>query len=124
VTKDLEYYLNLPWSYRFEWSEVDNAYIASIEELKGCMSHGDTIEEATAMIKDALMSYIDCHLHFGDFIPEPAKIVDFKGKIHFRTTPKKHFMLDRSSKVSGKSINKIIDEALDCYFENTKFAQT
>lgn len=123
MTKNLEYYLNLPWSYRFEWSEVDNAYIASIDELKGCSTHGDTIEEASAMIKDALKSYIDCSLSFGDFIPEPVSVVDFKGKIHFRTTPKKHYMLDRSSKMSGKSINKIIEEALDCYFKNDKFAQ-
>ena len=120
MNKDLDYYLNLNWSYRFEWSDIDNCYIASIDELKGCMSHGETIEEATAMIKDALKSYIGCAVHFGDPIPEPTKIVDFKGKIHFRTTPQKHYMLDKKSKTSGESINNIINDALDCYFKTSK----
>jgi antitoxin HicB len=118
MNKDLNYYLNLPWSYRFEWSEVDNCYVASIDELKGCMSDGETIEEATAMIKDALKSYIDCSLHHGDQIPEPVKILDFKGKIHFRTTPQKHYMLDKKAKACGDSMNDVINAAIDYYLDN------
>ena len=54
IKKDLDYYMNLNWTYRFEWSDEDNGYVASVAELKGCMSFGETIEEATVMIKDAL----------------------------------------------------------------------
>lgn len=111
--KNLEYYLNLPWSYRFEWSDEDECYIASIAELKGCMSHGDTISEATEMIQDALKSYISCSLHYGDEISEPLKPVDFKGKIPYRTTPYKHYRIAKRAKAMGMSINALIDEAVD-----------
>ena len=111
--KNLEYYLNLPWSYRFEWSDEDKCYVASICELKGCMSHGDTILEATEMIQDALKSYIVNSLQYGDDIPEPLKPIDFKGKIPYRTTPDKHYRLAKRAKVMGISINALIDEAVE-----------
>lgn len=110
--KTLEYYLSLPWSYRFEWSDEDNCYVASIAELKGCMSDGATIEEAAEMIKDALKSYITASLHFNDNIPEPLKPVDYKGKIPYRTTPDKHYQLAKRAKSLGISINSLIDEAV------------
>ena len=111
--KNLDYYLNLPWTYRFEWSDEDECYIASIVELKGCMSHGDTINEAAEMIQDALKSYITCSLHYGDEIPEPLKPIDFKGKIPYRTTPDKHYRIAKRAKSLGISINTLIDEAVE-----------
>jgi len=113
MTKDLDYYLNLTWTYRFEWSIEDNCYTASIAELKGCISDGETIEEAIYMIKDALKSYISAMLEDNQKIPEPPKPCDFKGNIPYRTTPEKHYKLAQKSAITGKSINKIIDEAID-----------
>lgn len=113
MEKDLIYYLNLPWSYRFEWSNDDNCYVASISELQGCKSDGKTIEEATTMIKDALKSYISSLLEDNEAIPEPPKPADFKGSIPYRTTKEKHYKLSVRSNATGKSINKLIDEAVD-----------
>jgi predicted HicB family RNase H-like nuclease len=75
-------------------------------------------DEALSMIKDALMSHISCCLHFGDSIPEPVKVVDYKRRIHFRTTPQKHYMLDKQAKTSGESINTIINTAIDRYLHS------
>ena len=117
--KTLEYYLALPWSYRFEWSNDDNCYIASIGELKGCMSHGETISEAAEMIQDALKSYITCSLQYGDEIPEPLKPMDYKGQIPYRTTPAKHYRIAKRAKSLGISINTLIDEAVEEKLEET-----
>jgi len=122
MVKNIEYYSNLPYSFKIEWSDIDNCYIATVEEIPECQSNGNTPDEALCMIKDALKSHISCCLHFGDIIPEPVKIIDFKGKIHFRTTPQKHYMLDKKAKVSGESINAIINTAIDHYF-NSNVAQ-
>ena len=116
MKKDFNYFSNLPYSFKIEWSDVDTCYIAAVEEIPECQSNGNTPDEALNMIKDALKSHISCSLHFGDPIPEPVKIVDYKGKIHFRTTPEKHYMLDKQAKISGESINTIINTAIDCYF--------
>jgi len=113
MNKNLEYYLNLPWSYVIQWSDEDDCYVASIGELKGCMSHGDTLEEATFMIKDALNCHLKAMLKYNDPIPEPLKSIDFKGNIAYRTTPEKHYKLVKRAQKTGKSLNKFIDEVLD-----------
>ena len=33
------------------WSADDNAFVAEIPELKGCMAHGDTHDEALQQVK-------------------------------------------------------------------------
>jgi len=115
--KNLEYYLNLPWTYKFEWSDVDNCYVASIAELKGCMSDGNTLEEAQMMIRDALKSYITSCLQYNDKIPEPLKHGDFKGNITYRTTPERHYQIAKRAKNSNKTINRLIDEAIESYLD-------
>ena len=118
MNKDLNYYLKLPWSYRFEWSDEDKCYVASVVELKGCMSEGETIEEAVKMIEDALYSHLSACLDAGVKIQEPLKPVDYKGQIPYRTTPEKHYKLAKKSAATSKSINKLIDEAVDAYLES------
>lgn len=113
MNKDLNYYLNLPWSYRFEWSNDDNCYVATIAELKGCMSEGATIEEAVKMIEDALKSHLNACIEAGIEIPEPLKPIDYKGKIPYRTTPEKHYKIAKRAKSLGISINALIDEAVE-----------
>ncbi len=63
--------------YRYEiiiyWSKEDNAFIAEVPELPGCMAHGNTYEEALKNIKDAIMLWIDTAKEFGDPIPKPKE---------------------------------------------------
>ena len=113
MNKNLEYYLKLPWSYRFEWSEEDKCYIASISELKGCVSEGENVEEAARMIKDALESHISAYIEAGFEIPEPLKPLDYKGNITFRTKPEKHYQLALRANADGISINQLIEKATD-----------
>ena len=53
------------------WSKEDDAYIADVPELPGCMAHGATQEEALASAKDAMDLWIETAKEFGDPIPEP-----------------------------------------------------
>ena len=115
----IDYYMKLNWTYRFEWSVEDQCYIATIAELKGCVADGETIEEATHQIKDALESYISACLEAGYNIPEPLKPSDYKGQIPYRTTSEKHYKLAQRAKSTGKSINSIIDEATDLFLRET-----
>lgn len=117
MTNSIDYYMKLNWTYRFEWSIEDQCYIASISELKGCVADGETIEEATAAIKDALESYILACIEAGYTIPEPLQPSDFKGQIPYRTTSEKHYRLAQRAKTTGKSINSIIDEATDLFLK-------
>ena len=53
------------------WSNEDDAFIAEVPELPGCMAHGDTQEEALANIKEAMRLWVDTAREFGDPVPEP-----------------------------------------------------
>ncbi len=61
--------------YKYEiiiyWSNEDNAFIAEVPELPGCMAHGDTPEKTLKNAKEAIHLWIDTAKEFGDKIPEP-----------------------------------------------------
>jgi len=53
------------------WSSVDEAFIAEVPELPGCMAHGDAQESALANVKEAMQLWLETAREFGDPIPEP-----------------------------------------------------
>ncbi|MEW6738338.1 type II toxin-antitoxin system HicB family antitoxin [Dissulfurispira sp.] len=61
--------------YKYEiiiyWSNEDNAFIAEVPELPGCMAHGETPEKALKNAKEAIQLWLDTAKEFGDPIPEP-----------------------------------------------------
>lgn len=112
-SKNMEYYLNLPWSFTIERRNDDGIYFfAKVNELN-CFSDGETIQEAMENIQEALKSHIIACLDAGIEIVEPVKPDDFKGQIAYRTKPEKHYRLAKEAQRRKISINKLIDEAVD-----------
>ena len=110
--KNLDYYVNLPYTYIIEWSDVDGCFLGSIAELEHNMTCGQTREEVLASLKEALVAYVTTSLDNNMEIPEPLKIEDFKGSITYRTSKERHYRLAKQAKLYGKSINAFIDEAI------------
>jgi len=52
------------------WSNEDEAYVADVPELPGCMAHGDSHEAALANANEAIKLWIDTAREFGDPVPE------------------------------------------------------
>ena len=110
--KNLNYYLNLPYTYVIEWSDVDGCFLGSIVELERNMTCGHTREEVLSNLKEALISYVTTSLDNNMEIPEPLSIKDYKGNITYRTSKERHYKLAKQAKLYGKSINTFIDEAI------------
>jgi predicted RNase H-like HicB family nuclease len=53
------------------WSVEDEAFVAEVPELPGCMAHGSTQEKALANAKQAIQLWLDTAAEFGDPVPEP-----------------------------------------------------
>jgi len=53
------------------WSDEDQAYIAEVPELPGCIAHGSTEEGALTNVKEAIELWIDTAKEFGDPVPQP-----------------------------------------------------
>ena len=112
IKKTLDYYLNLPYTYIIEWSDVDGCFLGNITELEYNMTCGQTREEVFENLKEALISYVTTSLDNNMEIQEPLRIDDFKGSITYRTSKERHYMLAKQAKLYGKSINTFIDEAI------------
>lgn len=60
--------------YKYEiilyWSNADDAFVAEVPKLPGCMAHGDTQEAVLKNVNQAIALWIDTAKEFGDPIPE------------------------------------------------------
>ena len=73
TTKDLTYYLSLPYPIELIPDE-DGFWFARIPLLEGCMTNGDSREEALRMIDEAKSLWIETALQVGKTIPEPELV--------------------------------------------------
>ena len=53
------------------WSDEDEAFIAEVPELPGCMSDGESYAEAVANAEDAMHAWIETARDLGREIPTP-----------------------------------------------------
>jgi len=53
------------------WSKADNAYIAEVPELAGCMADGKTYFEALKNAEIIINEWIETAQSLGRVIPEP-----------------------------------------------------
>jgi len=62
-------------NYKYEviiyWSTEDDAFIAEVPELPGCMAHGNSPSEALVSAQEAVGLWIETAQEFGDPVPEP-----------------------------------------------------
>ena len=69
-TKALEYYLSLPYTIELTPDE-DGFWFAEIPLLDGCITNGNSREDALVMIDDAIIAWLTTALDLGMIIPEP-----------------------------------------------------
>jgi predicted RNase H-like HicB family nuclease len=53
------------------WSSEDNAYIAEIPELPGCMADGNTYQEAVENAENIIHEWIETAILQGREVPQP-----------------------------------------------------
>ncbi|GJL64600.1 MAG: HicB family protein [Nitrospirales bacterium] len=53
------------------WSQEDQAFIAEVPELSGCMADGKTYQEAVANVEIIIKEWIETATELGRPIPEP-----------------------------------------------------
>jgi len=76
--KDINYYLNLPWTYTLETDKDNDGkkfYILRVNELPGVMTDAYTTEEALELIKEPMQAVFEIYMEQGKEIPEPKKPV-------------------------------------------------
>ncbi|MBX9765699.1 MAG: type II toxin-antitoxin system HicB family antitoxin [Bdellovibrionales bacterium] len=105
------------YAYRIQWSTQDNAFVVSVEELRGCMTHGNSQEHALEMAHDAVEGYLLSMIEDGEEIPKPIALESFSGNFPLRMTPELHrSIVMEATKHGYKSVNKYLVEKLEEVF--------
>jgi Uncharacterized conserved protein len=77
--KDLDFYLNLRYPVTIH-ADPDGGFVAEIEELPGCMTQSETLEEVFEAIEDARRGWIQVAYENGQDIPLSRDMEEYSGK--------------------------------------------
>lgn len=111
LERDVEFYMALPYRIELIPSE-DGGYVSSIPDLPGCLSQGDTAEEAVEMIRDAERGWLEVTLENGQPVPEPRRREDYSGKFNVRVPASVHRALVDAAEAEGVSLNLFVASVL------------
>lgn len=56
---------------RIYWSDEDDAYIAEVPALPGCVAHGSTMQQAAKSVNVAMSLWLESAHRHGDPVPNP-----------------------------------------------------
>ena len=63
--------MNTKYGIIIFWSAEDNAFVAEVPELPGCMADGSSYQEALSNAEQSIQEWIDTARKLGRSIPEP-----------------------------------------------------
>ena len=92
--------------------EDGGGYLLEYPDLPGCMSDGETPEEAMRNGRDALKSYVRTLREFGDPIPVPGAFARFSGQWRQRVPKSLHARLSARAEREGVSLNTFVTALL------------
>jgi antitoxin HicB len=114
TSKDLAHYMGLPYTFSLIPDPDEGGFAIKVNELPGCLSQGDTAEEALVRIREAMAGWLEVALEQGLPIPEPSAGTDdaYSGRFNVRVPKGLHRALAESAAKEGVSLNLYIATAL------------
>lgn len=97
----------------FDWSDEDQAFVARVPELPGCVTHGETLVEAVKMATEAIELHLESMAARGIEIPIPLSMEQFSGKMPLRISPILHRHLVMRARAKKTSVNRLIEKTLE-----------
>ena len=111
MNRTVEDYMGMPYTFEM-WRAPEGGWVVRVKELTGCVSQGETAEEALAMIQEAMEGWLEAALRRGFDIPEPRPEEDYSGKFVVRVPRSLHRELVATADREGVSLNQYINVAL------------
>ena len=101
-------YLKLPYNIvvKHVTDQSGAYYFIKVLELDGCMSDGETLEEAYANIREAMEGWIETALEASLTIPLPFDGENYSGKFVVRLPRSLHAKLAMDAEREGVSLNQ------------------
>ena len=104
--KTVEEYMKLPYRMEIVSDPEDGGYVVSFPELPGCLSVGETMEEAIQNAMDAKQEWFTAALEEGAEIADPQQLEQYSGQFKLRIPKSLHRRLAMEAKNEGISMNQ------------------
>lgn len=104
--KTIKEYMELPYRIELIPDTDEGGFAVSFPDLPGCLSSGETVEEAYRNAEDAKYEWLTAAMEEGISIPEPDSIEDYSGQFKLRLPRSLHRQLALQSKREGVSMNQ------------------
>lgn len=104
--KTIDEYLSLPYKMEVIPDTDEGGFVVSFPELPGCLSSGETMEQAIANAADAKKAWLEAAIDDGIVISEPDSLDEYSGQFKLRMPKSLHRSLAEHSKREGISMNQ------------------
>jgi antitoxin HicB len=91
-----------------EWSDEDQAFIARVPALPGCMAHGPTAEKAAHEGEVAAGLMLEVMMEDGKALPPADAVADYSGQLRLRLPRSLHETVSQLATAEGVSINTLM----------------
>lgn len=101
-------YMKLPYNHVIKQisDESGSYYYATVLELDGCQSSGDSFQEAHDGLAEAMELWFDAKLEGGFPIPPPLETDKYSGRFNVRLPKSLHARLAMEAAREGVSLNQ------------------
>lgn len=106
--KDLNYYLKINYPIKIKQlsSKDGGGWFAEIPTLPGCMSDGETVEDAINNLEDAKRRWLETSIALNCNIPEPPP-EEYSGQLRLRMPKSLHSALAEKAREENVSLNHL-----------------
>lgn len=104
--KTLNDYMEMPYRMEIAEDKEEGGFVVSYPDLPGCITCGETIENAVANAMDAKKAWLKAALEDGIKINEPDNLETYSGQFKLRIPRSLHRSLAEHSKKEGVSMNQ------------------
>ena len=104
--KRIDDYMNLPYKMEIVADVAEGGFAASFPELPGCVTCGETVEQAVKDALDAKRAWLEAAMESGVEIPEPSASMHYSGQFKLRIPKTLHRLLSETAKEEGISLNQ------------------
>ena len=104
--RTIEEYMRMPYRMEIIPDTVEGGFAVRFPELPGCLTCGDTLEEAVRNAADCKKEWLIAEMEEGISIPEPVSEEEYSGQFKLRIPKSLHKSLAEHSKAEGISMNQ------------------
>ena len=102
----LNEYMELPYRMEIVPDVEEGGYAVTFPELPGCITCGETLEQAVRNATDAKKAWLEAALDEGITIAMPDELNEYSGQFKLRIPKSLHRQLSEHSKREGISMNQ------------------